>query len=154
MSSWLIWSGKNAFRLFTPCRTLRRIALSPRGDALAVKSTSGQITVLDPKTGKLLCDFENKKDGQGSNLAFSADGKRLVDGSWNRRLTIREARTGKIVSRDEFPGEMIRRVTHDYRYARWAIEHQPIERPGENMPCPVMCRSLSGQLSPCGTRSH
>jgi hypothetical protein len=94
---------------------------SPNVNALAVKATSGHIVVLDPETGNLVSDHLNKGEGEGSNVACSRDGQYLVDGSWNGTFTVRELLTGRIIVRDEFPGQMLTRVTHDVEGRIWVI---------------------------------
>lgn len=109
-------------------------AFSTNGSALAVKATSGQILVLNPETGVVLSDFQNENDGEGCGMAFLQDGNNIIDGSWRGALTIRHALNGRIYARDERPGEMITRITHDAARKTWLVEHQPKVRPGENIP--------------------
>ena len=49
----------------SPLPYLIYAAFSPDGKRLAVKSTTGQIAVVDAVSGKIVCDFRNKKDGEG-----------------------------------------------------------------------------------------
>jgi WD40 repeat protein len=109
---------------------------SPKGDALAVKSTSGRIVVINPSSAQVLHDHENQREGEGSGVSFSPDGDGLVDGSWNGVLTVRRARDSEILSRESLPGEMITRVTHDSSRRIWLVEHSPKVRPRENSPPP------------------
>ena len=83
------------------------VCFSPSGHQLAVKSTSGQIVIIDPEDGIILCDFRNFQDGEGSNIRSSPCGDFLIDGSWNGRLSVRRVDSGKIEFVQEFPGEMI-----------------------------------------------
>jgi len=109
------------------------VAFASNDEALAVKSTSGHIIVLNAQTGELIADHKNKKDGEGSNIVCTPDGQHLIDGSWNGSFTLRHLLTGRIVSRDELPGEMITRITHDQHARLWLVEHGLKVRPGENM---------------------
>jgi hypothetical protein len=109
---------------------------SASGDALAVKATNGHIVVLNPETSVIISDHRNKREGEGSNLACSADGEYLVDGSWDGAFTVRHMLTGQIIVRDEFRGQMIRRITHDEHRRTWVIEHQAKAQGGENMAPP------------------
>jgi WD40 repeat protein len=111
-------------------------AFSPCGETLAVKATSGRIVVVDLRSGEVLHDHTNQKEGEGSGICFSPDGSGLVDGSWDGVLTIRRARESAILGREHFPGEMITRVTHDQSRRTWLVEHSPTLRPGENMSPP------------------
>ena len=87
------------------------MAFSPDGSALAVKSTSGLLAVVDGATGDVILNFRNSKDGEGSGPAWSPCGRYLADGGWNGRLQMREAATGEVVFAQDHPGEMLRGVT-------------------------------------------
>jgi hypothetical protein len=102
---------------------------SPDGGTLAVKSTSGRIVIIEPRSGEVLLDHRNQKDGEGGEVQFSPEGDMLVDGSWGGGLTVRQAMDASIQSREQFPGEMIRRVTHDEDRRNWLFEHSPKFRP-------------------------
>jgi hypothetical protein len=77
------------------------------GTSLAVKSTSGRIVVLNPTTGATDIDFANSTDGEGSNIAFSADGGSLVDATWNGALKVSDVKNGQVRQEFAYPGEMI-----------------------------------------------
>ena len=128
-------------------------SISPGGEALAVKGTSGRIVVIDPRSGKVLHDHNNQKEGEGSGVSFSPDGTWLVDGSWDGDLTIRHALDRTVISRDHFAGEMITRVTHDQSRSTWLVEHSPRVRPGENMPPPDYVSVRQWPFSPQTTRT-
>jgi WD40 repeat protein len=128
-------------------------AFSPDGEALAVKATSGRIVVIDPRSGDLLYDHKNQKEGEGSEVCFSPDGDGLVDGSWNGVLTIRHARDSAVLSREHFPGEMITRLTHDQSRRAWLVEHSPTVRPGENVPPPGYTSVRRWPFEPKTTRT-
>jgi WD40 repeat protein len=104
---------------------------SPDGGTLAVKSTSGRIVIIEPRSGEVLFDHRNQKDGEGGEVQFSPEGDMLVEGSWGGVLTVRQAMDATIQSREQFPGEMIRRVTHDEARLNWLFEHSRKFRPGE-----------------------
>ena len=86
------------------------MAFSPDGSRLAIKSTSGQLGVIDTASGQLAANFRNKKDGEGSGAAWSPCGRYLADGSWDGRLQVRDAQTGKVVFTQDYPREMLRAV--------------------------------------------
>lgn len=98
---------------------------SPDGLTVAVKNTSGRIVILETRSGELLQDFKNQKEGEGCEVYFSPDGKEIVDGAWGDLLTVRNAKNGAIKSREEFPGDMPRRISHDKKRRVWLIEHCP-----------------------------
>ena len=128
-------------------------AFSPNAMELAVKATSGQIVILDPRSGEVLHDHKNQDEGEGSGIGLSPDGDKLVDGSWSGALTVRNARDGSIIKRETFPGEMITRVTHDQSRRTWLVEHSPTVRSGENMPPPNYVSIRRWPFSPNTTRT-
>ena len=86
------------------------MAFSPDGSRLAIKSTTGQIAVVDAQAGQLLLNLQNKKDGEGCGPAWSPCGRYLADGGWDGRLRMRDAQTGETLFTQEHPGEMLRGV--------------------------------------------
>jgi WD40 repeat protein len=107
-------------------------AFSPDGKTLAVKNTSGRIYILDPSTGEILHDHKNQKEGEGCEVLFSPDGGELIDASWEGTIRIRKANERTIVTQEQFPGEMIARITHDSIRRTWLIQHDPKVLQGEN----------------------
>ncbi len=128
-------------------------AFSPDGKALAVKGTSGRIVVVDPRSGEVLLDHMNQKEGEGSGVCFSPDGNELVDGSWDGVLTIRRASDCAILSREHFQGEMITRVTNDQSRRTWLVEHSPTVRPGKGRLPPNYLSVRQWPFSPKLTRT-
>jgi WD40 repeat protein len=98
---------------------------SPSGDQLAVKSTSGEIALISTQDGALIRNFRNSDDGEGSNIQYSACGDFIVDGSWEGRMFVRHASSGKIEFSVEFPGEMITDIDHDAKGETWVLAHSP-----------------------------
>ena len=96
-----VWRGK----FIAHCSSM---AFSPDGARLAIKSTTGQMAVVDALSGQLLLNFQNKKDGEGCGPAWSACGRYLADGGWDGRLRVRDAQTGQVLSMQEHPREMLR----------------------------------------------
>ena len=86
------------------------MAFSPDGSRLAIKSTTGQLAVVDAGAGQLLLNFQNKKDGEGCGPVWSPCGQYLADGGWDGRLRMREAQTGETLFTQAHPGEMLRGV--------------------------------------------
>jgi WD40 repeat protein len=115
-----------------PLSNISAAAFSPNGKHLAVKNTSGRIVVLNSFTGEVLCDHKNQKEGEGCPVHFSPDGEMLVDGSWKGVITVRKAFEPTIVSREEFPGEMILQISHDLSRRKWLFMHSPKLKPGQN----------------------
>ena len=84
------------------------MAFSPDGSRLAIKSTTGQIAVVDAQAGQLLLNLQNKNDGEGCGPAWSPCGRYLADGGWDGNLRMRDAQTGEVLFTQEHPGEMLR----------------------------------------------
>ncbi len=84
------------------------MAFSPDGSRLAIKSTTGQIAVVDAQAGQLLLNLQNKNDGEGCGPAWSPCGRYLADGGWDGRLRMRDAQTGETLFTQVHPGEMLR----------------------------------------------
>jgi len=83
------------------------VAWSPKGDVVAMESTSGAIRLCDAKTGKRVAQV--KMSGEGSLMDFSPDGRFLAAGDWNGNLYTWNAANGKLLSKREL-GEMIQFV--------------------------------------------
>lgn len=81
-----LWRGK----FIAHCSSM---AFSPDGGRLAIKSTTGQLAVVDAEAGQLLVNFQNKKDGEGCAPAWSPCGQYLAYGSWHGRLRVRDAQS-------------------------------------------------------------
>ena len=97
-------------------------AFSPDQRHLAVKSTSGQIVIIDAQSGQTAVDFKNTADGEGSNLQYSSCGEYIVDGSWSGRLAVRRAGSGAHEFVQEF-GSGIRSVHSSWDGRRWITAH-------------------------------
>jgi hypothetical protein len=98
-----LWRGK----FIAHCSSM---AFSPDGGRLAIKSTTGQLAVVDAQSGQLLVNFQNRKDGEGCGPAWSPCGQYLADGGWDGRLRVRDAQTGMLIFMEEHAGEMLRGV--------------------------------------------
>jgi WD40 repeat protein len=98
-------------------------AFSPDQRHLAVKSTSGQIVIIDAQSGQTAVDFKNTADGEGSNLQYSSCGEYIVDGSWSGRLAVRRAGSGAHEFVQEFGGDSIRSVHSSWDGRRWITAH-------------------------------
>ena len=96
-----VWRGK----FIAHCSSM---AFSPDGARLAIKSTTGQMAVVEAASGQLLLNFQNRKDGEGCGPAWSPCGQYLADGGWYGRLRVRDAQTGQVMFTQEHPGEMLR----------------------------------------------
>jgi len=134
-----VWDVRERKKLFR-CHPLSHpltACFSPNGVHLAIKNTAGRIVIVAADDGRTVADFENESDGEGSNVAYSACGEFLVDGSWDGCLRVRQAIRGQTVFEETFPQEMICAVHRDGAGQRWIVEHQPITPPSEKLAPPA-----------------
>jgi WD40 repeat protein len=73
------------------------IDFSPDGRRLVVKGTSGRTIILDAKTGALLCDFRNQKEGEGDAALFTTCSRFIVSVSWRGLFSVRDLQTSEVV---------------------------------------------------------
>jgi hypothetical protein len=139
LSVWDLEKQKRLWRA-NPVQYLYYAAFSPDGKLLAVKSTTGQIVVVEADTGKVVCDFRNRKDGEGCNILFSPCGKYIIDGSWDDRLLVREAATGKIKFERAFPNEMIHEICAVDGGSSFVVMHNPKYVEDGESPPPYLTR--------------
>jgi WD40 repeat protein len=110
------------------------ICFSPDGSELAIKNTRGQIVVADPRTGRILRDFRNYDDGEGSNIKYSPCGDFLITPTRDHDIRILNARTGAVEQRWTFPGEFVRSVSHTADRRTWCFVHNIIARSATEPP--------------------
>lgn len=80
-----------------PIANPSHIDFSPDGRRLVVKGTSGRTIILDAKTGELLCDFRNQKEGEGDSVLFTACSRYVVSVSWSGLFSVRDLENSEIV---------------------------------------------------------
>jgi len=71
------------------------IDFSPDGQRLLLKSTSGRTVILDACTGKIVKDFHNQNEGEGSKALFTKCSRYVVTVSWNGLLSVRDSVTAE-----------------------------------------------------------
>jgi WD40 repeat protein len=110
-----------------PIANPSHIDFSPNGDCLVVKGTSGRTIVLDAKTGDMLCDFRNQKEGEGEGAFFSSCGQFVVSVSWAGLFSVREWKSKEMafsqVHGDCRVGSLS--VTADRRFFVYALGYAP-----------------------------
>jgi hypothetical protein len=80
-----------------PIANPSHIDFSPDGSRLAVKNTSGHTVVLDAKTGRVLSDFHNQKEGEGASALFSCCSRYVVSVSWHGLLSVRDSAASELL---------------------------------------------------------
>jgi hypothetical protein len=111
-------------------------ALAPDGSTLVVKSTSGEIAVLQMPGGEVLVEHRppRNQNDEGAVARFSRCGHFLVEGSWSGEIRVRRAASLEVERDFKFPDEMITHVSHDRDRVLWLFAHQPKVRDDENFP--------------------
>jgi WD40 repeat protein len=73
------------------------VDVSPDGRLVAAKNTLGDVLVLDGESLEELARFSGKPYGEGTDVRFGPCSKKIVDGSWQGHLLVRDAGTGEVV---------------------------------------------------------
>jgi WD40 repeat protein len=96
-----ISSRKTVFAVH-PIANPSHIDFSPDGQCVVVKGTSGRTISLDAKTGRLLCDFRNQKEGEGDSAFFTACSRFVVTVSWGGLFSVRDRETAEVVVSESY----------------------------------------------------
>lgn len=96
---------------------------------LVIKSTWGEIVVLDTASGEKLSSHRPRQQDEGAAIRFSADGDFLVDGSWSGEVRVRQASNLSAVESFAFKGEMINAVSRSERGDLWLFAHTTKYKP-------------------------
>lgn len=78
------------------------IDFSPNGRRLVVKGTSGRTILLDAKTGRLLRDLPNQKEGEGDSALFTACSHFVASVSWSGLFSIRDSETSDLAFSQDY----------------------------------------------------
>ena len=96
---------------------------SPDDRQLVVKSTWGEIALLDTRSGEKLAAFRPKRQDEGTSILFAPDGYSLVDGSWSGEIRVRKISDLPTVKAFAFNGEMISAVSRNEVGDLWLFGH-------------------------------
>ena len=80
---------------------------SPIGDRIALQSTSGELFLLTADKLECIAQIQSKSAGEGSGMAFSPAGDRLVDGTWDGVLTTHDLQSLARTLEAQFPDTII-----------------------------------------------
>ncbi len=100
-------------------------AFSPDERLLAVKSTWGEVVVVETDSGNEVSRYRPKQQDEGAPLHFSPCGHFLVDGSWSGEIRVRRVEDLAVVDAFAFDGEMIKCVSASADARVWLFAHQP-----------------------------
>ncbi len=96
---------------------------SPDDRHLVVKSTWGEIALLDARSGEKLASFRPKRQDEGALILFAADGVSVVDGAWSGEIRVRQISDLATAESIAFVGEMIRSVSRNDVGDLWLFGH-------------------------------
>lgn len=108
------------------------VAFSRSESLLSVKSTSGEIVVLNRDDGSIEARYKASTYDEGASIHFSDCDTYLVDATWAGEVRVRRTEDLSIANRISFPGEMITEVSPSTDRKLWMFAHQPKTLPGEN----------------------
>jgi WD40 repeat protein len=100
---------------------------------LAIKSTWGEIALLDTQSGEKLTSFRPKRQDQGASILFAPDGDSLVDGAWSGEIRVRQVSDLPTVKSFVFKGEMICAVSRNQFGDLWLFGHTTVTLPEPSM---------------------
>ena len=105
------------------------VDISPNGDSLIVKSTSGSVCHASIPEFRTLRSFEALSvDSDGCEVVFSPCGENYVDGSWDGVLCVRRLSDGHVVFREHYPGVRFVRLSTTINRNIFAYVLQPIAK--------------------------
>jgi len=90
---------------------------------LVVKSTWGEIAVLDAANGEKLTSYRPKRQDEGAEIRFAPEGDLLVDGSWTGEIRVRPAASPSAFESFAFDGELINSVSRNRDGDLWLFGH-------------------------------
>lgn len=96
---------------------------SPDDRHLVVKSTWGEIALLETHSGEKLASYRPRRQDEGARILFGADGVSLVDGAWSGEIRIRHTSDLSAVESFVFDGEMICAVSRSELGDLWLFGH-------------------------------
>lgn len=89
-------TGESQFAVH-PISNPSSIDFSPDGQCLVGKGTSGRTILLDSRSGELLCDFRNSREGEGDAVFFTACSRFVVSVSWSGLFSVRDRSAAELV---------------------------------------------------------
>ncbi|NUQ63640.1 MAG: caspase family protein [Pirellulales bacterium] len=97
---WEVASGKLVGQLGGRCLPVRQFALSADGRRLLTGAREHTPAALwDTASGRQLASFYDDNDWPSDAVAFTPDGRRVVLGTWNGPILVRDVETGKEIHR-------------------------------------------------------
>jgi hypothetical protein len=112
------------------------VAFSPDEGLIAVKSTWGEVVVLDVATGAVRARTRPKAQDEGASIHFSPCGNFLVDGSWSGKIRVRQVSDLAVVEEYAFNGEMISATSTTADADLWLFGHKPTTPTGAQRGAP------------------
>jgi WD40 repeat protein len=124
ISVWDLTTGKRVIRSH-PLKHPSHVHWSPSGDFLCVKSTSGELIVVNAATLQITSRLQTGRAGEGCEAVFSPDGDRLLDGTWGGMLATYNITSQSRQLEHSFPHAMITSIVPSRSRTRAAIVVPP-----------------------------
>ena len=123
----VLWSLSQGKRICSshPFKHPGSFDISPEGDRLVVKNTSGQLAILSTKDLATIFLFPTEGSSDGGAPLFSRCGKLIIDGSWNGHLRLLDSSNGGLVNEELSEGSMVKSLTSDAQRRLFAYVKQP-----------------------------
>lgn len=101
---------------------------------LAVKSTWGEVALLNCETGEKLVSIRPKVQDEGPPVRFAATDQFIVDGSWSGNIRVRQVTDLSVLECFHYKDEMIGAVSSDADRKAWLFAHKPKAVTGSSEP--------------------
>jgi WD40 repeat protein len=126
-SSLSLWDIESKTRILRdrPFGYPSQINWSPDGSQLCVKSTSGELVVLDARTLAVVRKLQPKKAGEGCDAVFCPESRRVLDGTWDGLLAVYDVQSGIRLQEFHFPECMLVSLVSSPSHARAAFIVKP-----------------------------
>lgn len=124
-----------------PIANPSHIDFSPDGNCLALKNTRGRTIILDASAGKLICDFNNQKEGEGDEVIFTACSKFVASVAWDTLFTVRDCKTSQIIFSEIHSGCHLHRLSANAERNLFVYSVCPVpDNPTGYTPCKIALR--------------
>ncbi len=124
---WSLAAGERADSCH-PFANVHRVDCAPDGARFAAKNTAGRICVMPAAEMTAAQVLPDKKASPGCRVLFSPCGEHLVDGSWDGRLTVRDAASGRVELEERVDAFMLRWLASDPARQLFAYVRSPTAR--------------------------
>ena len=101
------------------------VAFAPDSTSYVIKATSGELLVCSTAHGDPISRYRPRPPAEGPRATFSADGRHVLDGSWDGRIALRRVEGLRELFAETFPQTMVVDATQSRDRAVWAFAIAP-----------------------------